>query len=124
MTWKALEWHGLAGTEWRMQVGGERLGRVGIAVAGMEKLVKARGMEGSGTVGIMEAWQAWSGCSGRDCSGLTGSGWLRHGRYGGVRYGGGRCEMARFGRRGAFWSGVDWKARERRRGASRQRGER
>jgi len=36
MTWKALEWHGIAGTEWRMQVGGERLGRVGIAVAGME----------------------------------------------------------------------------------------
>lgn len=72
----------------------------------MEKPVKARGMEGSGTVGIVEARQAWSGCSGRDCSGLTGSGWLRHGR------------------RGAFWSGVDWKARERRRGASRKRGER
>ena len=69
---------GLAGTEWRMQVGGERLGRAGIEVAGqdrcgvggvarrgmawygnagMEKPVKARGMEGSGTVGIMEAWQ-------------------------------------------------------------------
>jgi len=40
-----------------MQVGGERLGRVGIAVAGMEKPVKARGMEGSGTVGIMKARQ-------------------------------------------------------------------
>jgi len=25
---------GVAGTEWRMQVGGERLGRVGIVVAG------------------------------------------------------------------------------------------
>ena len=40
MTWKALEWHGVAGTEWRMQVGGERLGRVGIAVAGMERPVE------------------------------------------------------------------------------------
>jgi hypothetical protein len=104
-----------------MQVGGERLGRVGIAVAGqerrdmarfgvarrrlagmegsvmvgddvkwhgnagMEKPVEATGMEGSGTVGIMEARQAWSGCSGRDCSGLTGSGWLRHGRRGATR---------------------------------------
>ena len=28
--------------------------------AGMEKPVKARGMEGSGTVGIMEARQEWS----------------------------------------------------------------
>ena len=27
--------------------------------AGMEKPVKARGMEGSGTVGIVEARQAW-----------------------------------------------------------------
>ena len=42
-----------------MQIGGERLGRVGIAVAGGEKPVKARGMEGSGTVGIVEARQAW-----------------------------------------------------------------
>lgn len=33
-------WHGKAGTEWRMQVGGERLGRVGIAVAGMERPVE------------------------------------------------------------------------------------
>lgn len=32
-------------------------------------------------------WQAWSGCSGRDCSGLTGSGWLRHGKAGEVRQG-------------------------------------
>ena len=42
-------------------------------------------MEGSGTVGIMKARQVWSGCSGRDCSGLTGSGWLRHGRRGATR---------------------------------------
>lgn len=69
MTWKALEWHGIAGTEWRMQVGGERLGRVGIAVAGMEMPVKARGMEGSGTVGIVEAWQARSVLVGRGLEG-------------------------------------------------------
>ena len=87
MPWKALEWHGSAGTEWRMQVGGERLGRVGIAVAGqerrgmarfgmvrrrlagMEKPVKSRGMEGSGTVGIVEAWQARSVLVGRGLEG-------------------------------------------------------
>ena len=59
------------GTEWRMQSGGERLGRAGIEVAGVERRgrqgqvrrkmewsVEVRGMEGSGTVGIMEARQA------------------------------------------------------------------
>ena len=55
-------WHGVAGTEWRMQVGGERLGRVGIV--------------------RVAVGQVWSGCSGKESSGLTGSGWLRHGRHG------------------------------------------
>ena len=88
---------GVAGTEWRMQVGGERLGRVGIAVAGMEKPVKARGMEGSGTVGIMEARQARcvkvarrkvvqgelrSGRLGAECRELDGIEELRHGMAG------------------------------------------
>jgi hypothetical protein len=54
-----------------MQIGGERLGRAGIEVAGVERRgrqgqvrrkmewsVEVRGMEGSGTVGIMEARQA------------------------------------------------------------------
>ena len=88
-----------------MQIGGERLGRVGIAVAGqerrgmarfgmvrrrlagmegsvmegddvkwhglagMEKPVEATGMEGSGTVGIVEAWQARSVLVGRGLEG-------------------------------------------------------
>ena len=60
---------GVAGTEWRMQIRGERLGRVGIAVAGMEMPVKARGMEGSGSVGIVEAWQARSVLVGRGLEG-------------------------------------------------------
>ena len=30
------ERHGLAGTEWRMQIDGERLGRAGFVVAGNE----------------------------------------------------------------------------------------
>ena len=55
-----------------MQIGGERLGRAGIEVAGVERRgrqgqvrremkwsVEVRGMEGSGTVGIVEARQAW-----------------------------------------------------------------
>ena len=33
---------GVAGTEWRMQIGGERLGRAGIEVAGMERRVDVR----------------------------------------------------------------------------------
>ena len=52
-----------------MQIGGERLGRVGIAVAGVEKPVKSRGMEGSGTVGIVEARQARSVLVGRGLEG-------------------------------------------------------
>jgi len=40
---------GVAGTEWRMQIGGERLGRAGIEVAGTER--KARtGAEKNGMV--------------------------------------------------------------------------
>ena len=47
--WTSRQRHGLAGTEWRMQVGGERLGRVGIEVAGTER--KARtGAERNGMV--------------------------------------------------------------------------
>ena len=39
----------IAGTEWRMQIGGERLGRAGIEVAGTER--KARtGAEKNGMV--------------------------------------------------------------------------
>jgi len=73
-----------------MQVGGERLGRVGIAVAGVERRgrqgqvrrkmewsVEARGMEGSGTVGIVEAWQAGRGSERYDKARSGG-----HGRHG------------------------------------------
>ena len=52
-------------------------------------------------------WRRASG-SGRDCSGRTGKegygtvwhGTEKIGRHGGVRHGGGRCEMARFSRHG------------------------
>ena len=78
---------GVAGTEWRMQVGGERLGRVGIAVAGVEKPVEARGMEGSGTVGIMEARQVRMGMmrNGAERSGGSGHGTARKRRRGASR---------------------------------------
>ena len=123
---------GVAGTEWRMQVGGERLGRVGIAVAGqerramarfgvarrrlagMEKPVKARGMEGSGTVGIMEAWQAWRvqvGCEVDGSGGNGKAGTETQARYDKARSGGHGLEPRD-------------RARKCRRGASRQRGER
>ena len=105
---------GVAGTEWRMQVGGERLGRVGIAVAGMEKLVKARGMEGSGTVGIMEAWQAWRvqvGCEVDGSGGNGKAGTETQARYDKARSGGHGLEPRD-------------RARKCRRGASRKRGER
>ena len=89
MTWKALEWHGLAGTEWRMQVGGERLGRVGIVrvAVGQAWRVQVRcDGDGSGKNGKAGTeMQVWSGCSGKESSGLTGSGWLRHGRRGASR---------------------------------------
>ena len=39
-----------------------------------------QGSEAKGNAGRVEVRQAWSGCSGRDCSGLTGSGWLRQAR--------------------------------------------
>ena len=77
--------HGMADAGWRGasgsgrdctcsgRAGEERSGRVRLGRdrsgnAGMEKPVKARGMEGSGTVGIMEARQARSVLvgSGRD----------------------------------------------------------
>ena len=70
-----------------MQVGGERLGRVGIAVAGMEKPVKSRGMEGSGTVGIVEARQVRMGMmrNGAKRSGGSGHGTARNSRRGASR---------------------------------------
>jgi len=42
---------GVAGTEWRMQIGGERLGRAGIEVAGTE----SSGMDGRDEVRSGEA---------------------------------------------------------------------
>ena len=69
--------HGMADAGWRGasgsgrdccgRPGSMRRGRRGprgmawYGNAGMEKPVKARGMEGSGTVGIMKARQAWRG---------------------------------------------------------------
>ena len=87
------------GTEWRMQIGGERLGRAGIAVAGMEKPVEATGMEGSGTVGIVEAWQAAKGA-------------IRKGGTGGARTG-----MAGEERSGRAWTGRQGNAGEVRQGS-------
>ena len=40
----------------------------------MEWSVEARGMEGSGTVGIMEAWQAWRVQVGCEVDGSGGNG--------------------------------------------------
>ena len=58
MTWKALEWHGIAGTEWRMQVGGERLGRVGIAVAGQDRCGVGGVARGVWLGTEMQAWKS------------------------------------------------------------------
>ena len=63
--------------------------------AGMEKPVKARGMEGSGTVGIVEAWQARSVLVGRGLEGKVTQ----------VRTGleGMRVGMVRYGTAGMEW---------------------
>ena len=78
--------HGMADAGWRGASGSGRdctcSGR-----AGMEKPVKARGMEGSGTVGIVAARQAWHW---KTRSGLMWNG------------------MAQFGRSGGEGSGVEW----------------
>ena len=86
------KWNGRVGTavagQDRCGVGGvARRGMAWYGNAGMEKPVKARGMEGSGTVGIMEARQVRMGMmrNGAERSGGSGHGTARKRRRGASR---------------------------------------
>ena len=85
-----------------MQVGGERLGRVGIAVAGQERRAMARfGVARRRLAGMERPVEVWPDKLRQGVWRVAARwGLWRHGRHGGVRHGGGRCEMARFGRNG------------------------